>query len=172
MSRYCHINQLSFESVEKPTWADGNAYLNVMCENEMVGSIGLLSAATMLDSKIKRTNVAMFEFNIDKFIPFSSRTNEFSPLPQLPLVEKDLSILVDNNVTWCEISNAIKSKVRELEFKEEYKGNQIPEGKKSIMLRVKIGNDESTMTSDQINEVMTSIIKTLNKKCGAELREE
>ena len=40
------------------------------------------------------------------------------------------------------------------------------------MLRVKIGNDDSTMTSDQINEKMNSIIKSLDKRCGAKLREE
>jgi phenylalanyl-tRNA synthetase beta chain len=113
----------------------------------------------------------MFEININKFVPFTSRTNKFKHLPQQPLVEKDLSILVDETITWQEISNAIKSKVKELEFIEEYRGNQVPEGKKSIMLRVKIGNDDSTMTSEQINSEMESIIKTLNKRCGASLRE-
>ncbi|MDE6285154.1 MAG: phenylalanine--tRNA ligase subunit beta, partial [Bacilli bacterium] len=158
MSEYCHMEKLSFVKEEKPSWADVNAYLNVKHENEIIGSIGLLSVATMSDSKIKRTNVAIFELNTDKFVPFASRTNEFKYLPQLPLVEKDLSILVNEGVTWEEISNTIKSKVKEIEFKEEYRGNQIPEGKKSIMLRVKIGNDDSTMTSEQINDKMNSII--------------
>ena len=55
---------------------------------------------------------------------------------------------------------------------EEYKGNQIPEGKKSIMLRVKIGNDDGTMTSEQINAKMNHILEALNRQCGAELRTE
>ena len=62
--------------------------------------------------------------------------------------------------------------VKELEFVEEYRGDQIPEGKKSITLRVKIGNDDSTMTSEQIDNKMHAIMKNLNKKCNAELREE
>ncbi len=172
MPSYCHMDSFTFQQIEKPTWADINAYLNILVNNEIIGSIGLLSVSAMTDSKIKRTNVALFELNTEKFIPFSSRTNKFRQLPQLPLVEKDLSILVDNNITWQDISNTIKSKVKELEFIEEYRGSQIPEGKKSIMLRVKIGNDKSTMTSEEINKIMNIIINSLNKKCGAELREE
>ena len=126
----------------------------------------------MADTKIKRTNVAMFEIDTDKFVPYASRTNEYERLPELPLVEKDLSILVDEEVTWKQIEESIKSKAKEIEFVDEYKGNQISEGKKSITLKVKILNEGTTMTSEQINERMNSILKVLDKKCGAKLREE
>ena len=172
MASYCHMEELSFVKKEKPSWADSDVYLNVVCKNEIIGSFGLVSVFTMMESKIKRTNVAVFELNSDKFIPYASRTNNFEALPQFPLVAKDLSILVDNDVTFEEISKAIKSKVKYLEFIEEYKGDQIPDGKKSIMLHIKIGNDDSTMNSEQINDSMNNIIKILNDKCGAELRRE
>ena len=172
MADYCHMHKLTFEQKEKPSWADVNGYLNVMCNDIEVGSIGLVSVSTMNDAKIKHTNVAMFEINFDKLIPYDSRTNKFEHLPQLPLVQKDLSILVDENITWKEIQELIENKVKEVEFIEEYNGNQIPSGKKSIMLRIKIGNDENTMTTEEINNKMDSIVKTLNKKCGAVLREE
>ena len=172
MAEYCHMNELTFAHEEKPTWADINAYLNIMCNDEIIGSIGLVSFATMNDSKIKHTNVAIFEINSDKLIPYDSRTNEYKPLPQLPLVQKDLSILLDENITWEEVSKSIETKVKEIEYIEEYKGNQIPVGKKSITLRVKIGNDETTMTTEEINNKIESILRTLNKTCGAILREE
>lgn len=172
MADYCHMEKISFVQDTKPEWADINAYLNIVLGGEVIGSIGLVSVGTMNDAKIKRTNVAMFEINTNKLVPYTSRTNEFKHLPQLPLVEKDLSILVDEAVTWHEISVSIKSKVKELEFIEEYRGDQVPIGKKSIMLRVKIGNEDSTMTSEQITHEMESIMKTLNKRCGATLREE
>ncbi|MFA5602887.1 MAG: phenylalanine--tRNA ligase subunit beta [Bacilli bacterium] len=172
MSKYCHMETLSFIKGEKPTWSDINAYLNVVYKNEIIGSIGLLSVATMSDSKIKRTNVAMFELNADKFVPFLSRTNEFKHISQFPLVEKDLSIIVNDNIRWEDVFNEIELFVKEVAFVEEYRGNQIPKGKKSIMLRVKITNDEGTMTLDQINNKMNNIIKILNKKFGAELRQD
>ena len=172
MASFNHMEELHFEQNNKPSWADPDAYLNIMLGDEEVGSLGLLNAYAMNEAKIKRTNVAIFEINFDKFIPFDSRTNEFVHLPQFPLVEKDLSVIVDNKVTWAEIEKVIKSKVKELEFVDEYRGDQIPEGKKSITLRVKIGNEDSTMTSEEIDKKMSSIMNTLNHVCGAELREE
>ena len=44
--------------------------------------------------------------------------------------------------------------------------------KKSITLKVKMINEFTTMTSEQINEKINHILKVLNKKCGAELRTE
>lgn len=172
MARYTHMENLSFEQKDKPSWADPNAYLSIMHGNTEVGHLGLVSLKTMVEAGIKRTNVAMFELNMDSLVPYPSRTNEFEHLPLFPLVEKDLSILVDETVSWNEIKSSINKMVKDLKFIEEYRGNQIPNGKKSIMLRVWIGNDDSTMTTEQINNKMGAIMKTLNKKCGAELREE
>ena len=172
MSEYCHMNKLSFVQNEKPSWADINAYLNITCNDEIIGSIGLVSVSTMNDSKIKHTNVAIFEINFDKLVSYDSRTNEFKQLPKLPLVQKDLSVLVDEEINWQSISKVVETKVKEIEFIEEYRGNKIPVGKKSITFRVKFGNDETTMTSDEINSKINTILKTLNKTCGAVLREE
>jgi phenylalanyl-tRNA synthetase beta chain len=87
-----------------------------------------------------------------------------------PLVQQDLSLLVDEAVKWEQIRDAIKYMVKDLKFVEEYRGKQIPKGKKSVMLTLKIGNDDSTMTSKQIEKKMNGIIKVLSTKCGAELR--
>ena len=172
LSNYCHANSIELKTISKPSWADNEAYLNIISNNEVIGSISLVSHFVMANTKIKRTNVALFELNFDKLVPLDSRTNVYKPLPLLPLVEKDLSILVDEQVSWGDISEAISSKVKELEFKEEYRGSQVPEGKKSIMFRFKLGNDNATLTSEEINEQMNSIVKVLNKKYQAELREE
>ncbi len=172
MARYCQMEEIKLEKIEKPAWADINAYLNITKDGEIIGSLGLLSLKVMTESKIKRTNVAMFEINTDKFVPYASRTNEYERLPELPLVEKDLSIIVDEEVTWAQIEESIKSKAKEIEFVDEYRGDQIPEGKKSITLKVKILNEGTTMTSEQINERINSILKVLSKRCGAKLRED
>ena len=91
MTRYCHMESIKLEKIEKPAWADKNAYLNITKDNEIIGSLGLLSVQTMTESKIKRTNVAIFEINFDKLVPYNSRTNKYERLPELPLVEKDFN---------------------------------------------------------------------------------
>ena len=172
MARYCHMEDIGLEKQEKPHWADVNAYLNITKDGEIIGSLGLLSVQVMAISKIKRTNVAIFEINRDKLVPYQSRTNQYERLPELPLVAKDLSILVSEEVEWKTIEEIIKPMVKELEFVDEYRGNQIPSGKKSITFKVRMINEGTTMTSEQINEKMNRILKSLNKKCNAELRME
>ena len=171
---YCHCEPdgISFKQVEKPSWADEKVWLNVYSKKKLLGSIGLISFSALSEAGIKRHNAAAFEIDLDMLEPQPSRTNEFKHLPQYPLVDKDLSILVSESTTWSEIREAIKYMVKELKFVEEYRGEQVPEGFKSVMLSLKIGNDDSTMTAKQIDKKMGGIIKLLENKCGAVLREE
>ncbi len=166
----CHTEPLSFAQKIMPSWADDKVWLNIMSGKKVIGSIGLLSVSALAEAGVKLLNAAAFELDVDGLIPYPSRTNEFKHLPQYPLVEQDLSLLVDEAVTWEQISESIKYMVKELKFVEEYRGEQIPAGKKSVMLSLKIGNDDSTMTSKQIEKKMNNIIKVLGNKCNAELR--
>ena len=167
---YCHVEALTFDQKEKPSWADSKVWLNIKSGKKVIGSIGLVSVSALAESGIRLVNAAVFELDTDMLAPYPSRTNEFKPLPQYPLVDQDLSLLVDESMTWEQIRDTIKYMVKDLRFVEEYRGKQIPEGKKSIMLSLRIGNDDSTMTSKQIEKKMNGIIKLLGKKCGAELR--
>ena len=172
MSRYAHMDAIKLEAGDKPSWADVNANLNITLNGNVIGSLGLLSIKAMNDVKIKRTNVAIFELNMEELIPFASRDNKFEHLPELPLVEKDLSILVDESVSWAIIEQTVKGKVKEVEFVDVYRGNQIPKGKKSVTFKVRMINEGSTMTMEEINDKMERILSSLSKRCGAKLREE
>ena len=143
-----------------------------MLGEEKVGEMGLVSAKVMNDVKIKRVNVAIFEINESMLRPLPSRTNKYTHLPEVPLVEKDISIIVDKSVTWETISKMIKSKVNELIFTEEYTGLPVPLGKKSVTFKIKLGDGQKTMTTDEINKKINDILKTLSFTCNAYLREE
>jgi phenylalanyl-tRNA synthetase beta chain len=60
--------------------------------------------------------------------------------------------------------------LRDAQFVDEYKGKQIPEGKKSITVRLVIGSNEKTLTGDEIEAVAKSTIKKLSKTIGADVR--
>jgi len=54
-----------------------------------------------------------------------------------------------------------------VEFVDEYRGKQVPEGKKSVTLRLKIGSLTKTLTSQEIEQVAATVIKRLIKKLNA-----
>lgn len=172
MSSFTQMENLSFMQIENPSWADKDVYLNIMLNNDIVGELGLVSVPVMNDAGIKRVNIAIFEIDFNKLVPFESRTNVFTHLPQFPLVEKDFSVLMSEDITWNDIKSSIEPMVKNLEFIEEYRGDKIPNGKKSITFRVKMGNNDSTMTNEQIINKANAILKILNKKYDIVLREE
>ena len=120
--------------------------------------------------------MVLFELDIDSLRPYPSRTNKFVRLPEYPMTEYDVSVLFDSGVKWEEIYGVISGKqnkdslLRDVSFVGEYKGKQVPEGKKSITFRMLIGSLEKTLTSDEIENCANAIIKRLRKTLGAELR--
>ena len=49
-------------------------------------------------------------------------------------------------------------------------GKQVPEGKKSVTIRLVIGSGEKTLTGAEIETVANSAIKKLSKVLGADIR--
>ncbi|MBP1584929.1 MAG: hypothetical protein ILP17_04475, partial [Lachnospiraceae bacterium] len=79
-----------------------------------------------------------------------------------------------SSATWEEIKDVIVGKgsglIKNASFVDEYRGKQIPAGKKSVTIRLTIGSKEKTLTSEEIESAANSVMKQLNKKMGAELR--
>jgi len=92
------------------------------------------------------------------------------------MTDYDVSLLFDSSVKWDDVYKTAASKIgkegvlRAVSFVEEYKGKQIPAGKKSVTLRLVIGSLTKTLTSEEIENCANAIIKRLVKTLGAELR--
>ena len=176
MPSYTHMEGFTFEKVEKPYWADDVVWQNVLLDGKKIGDIGLLSRRAALASGIKVLSAVLVEINIDALVPFKSRTNKFVHLPEFPVNEYDVSFLVDTEVKWCDIYDTAMGKkspeslLREVKFVEEYRGKQIPEGKKSITVRLIIGSNDKTLNGAEIEQVAESCLKKLKKQLGADAR--
>ena len=60
--------------------------------------------------------------------------------------------------------------IKSASFVDEYRGKQIPEGKKSVTIRLVIASDKKTLTSEQIEKVAATVTKTLEHTAGAQTR--
>ncbi len=176
MSRYTHMETLMLKQVEKPSWADETIWMNIFRNDQKIGDFALLSRKIALSLGIKTNAVLLFELDQEQLKPFTSRTNTFTHLPKYPLMDYDLSMLVDTSVKWEDIQALILSKktkgglLQDVSFVEEYKGKQVPNGKKSVTVRLVIGSLEKTLTSQEIESCAAGVIKLLHKKLNAELR--
>ena len=174
MPRYTHMEGFTFQQAEKPVWADNVVWLNVYLGEERIGDLALLSKKVSMECGVKNLNVMLFELDQDAMVPFRSRTNSFTHMPEYPMTEYDISVLLDGEVKWETIAQTIRGVKSELfhgaAFVDEYRGKQVPDGKKSVTIRLAIGSKEKTLTSAEIEEVAGGVIKKLTKRFGAELR--
>jgi phenylalanyl-tRNA synthetase beta chain len=176
LPRLTHIEPFKFEQIKKPVWADDVVWLNICFNGGIIGNLALLSKKTALDCGIKNATVMLFELDIDSLKPYRSRTNEFEHLPGYPFNNYDVSLLFDLPVKWEEIETTAAGKkgpdnlLRDVSFVEEYRGRQVPEGKKSVTIRLVIGSLKKTLTSEEIESCANAVVKRLKKVLGAEAR--
>ena len=174
MPRFTHMEGFTFEKNEKPYWADETVWLNIMLNGKKIGDLALLSKKAALACGIKVLSAVLVELDMDALVPFKSRTNRFVRMPEFPMNDYDLSFLVDSMVKWDDIYAAVMTKkhalLRDVQFVDEYKGKQIPAGKKSVTIRLVIGSDEKTLTGDEIEQVANGVLKRIAKSTGAEIR--
>ena len=174
MPRFTHMEGFTFEKNEKPYWADETVWLNIMLNGKKIGDLALLSKKAALACGIKVLSAVLVELDMDALVPFKSRTNRFARMSEFPMNDYDISFLVDSMVKWDEICAAVMAKKNELlhdvKFVDEYKGKQIPAGKKSVTIRLVIGSGEKTLTGPEIEAVANSTVKKLAKTIGADIR--
>ena len=96
---------------------------------------------------------------------------EVSPYPD---VRQDLAFVVDEEVPAAEVLTAIREAagelLRELEVFDEYRGEQIGEGKRSLAFRLAFGSPERTLTDEDVAPLRASIVDALATRFGAVLR--
>ena len=174
MPRYTHMEGFTFRKEEKPVWADNVVWQNIYVGDVKIGDIGLVAKKVTLDCGIKNLSVMVFEIDTTLLKPLISRTNKFTHLAEYPETDYDISMLFDSSATWEEIQDVILKKesglVKKASFVDEYRGKQIPSGKKSVTIRLTIGSTEKTLTSEEIESAANGVMKQLSKKMGAELR--
>lgn len=114
------------------------------------------------------------ELNLDKLYACSNMDKKYKPLPKYPAVTRDIALLVDDSILVQEIQDIIikqgGSMVEAVKLFDIYKGEQIPEGKKSIAYAIVYRGENKTLTDDEVNKVHSKILKTLEFKLGAQLR--
>ena len=174
MPRYTHMEGFTFKKDVKPVWADSVVWQNIYVGDTKIGDLGLVAKKVTMECGIKNLTVLVFEMDTTLLKPLISRTNKFTHLAEYPVTDYDISMLFDSATTWEEIDAVIAKKeagpVKAAGFVDEYRGKQIPAGKKSVTIRLTIGSNEKTLTSDEIEAAAGSVMKQLTKRLGAELR--
>ena len=133
-----------------------------------IGYIGQIHP--LLKDKLKLNQDAfMFSVDVDVLISVIKETvPRFKHLPQFPEVKRDLAFVINENVSYDDIQRVIKSGVQQniyqgSEVFDVYQGENIEKGYKSLAFRIKMLDENATLTDDVIERNMQSVREKLQK---------
>ena len=133
----------------------------ISVNNDIVGVIG------KIHPKVSKEDIFVMEINLDKLLDKKTGKMKYKEISKYPTVNKDLSIIVENNLQSMEIAKQIKKSAGSLLIEskvfDEYKGKGIEKGKKSLTYSLSFGANDRTLTDDEINKVLEKVIASLNK---------
>ena len=120
------------------------------------------------------SDVYVAEIDFEDLLNLAKTDKTFKKLPKYPASQRDLAFLADDTVLASQIENIIKKKsgniFESLTLFDVYKGNPIPENKKSMAYSVVFRDENKTLTDDDINPIIESILKELSDKLNVILR--
>lgn len=123
-----------------------------------------------LQDKLKLNQDAfLFKVDLTELITaIKETTPKFKHLPQYPEVRRDLAFIINDNVSFDEIQKDIKGAVKQNIFKgseifDVYQGEHVEDGFKSVAFRIKMQDENATLTDEIIEQQITSVKEKLQK---------
>ncbi len=122
------------------------------------------------------------EIDLVSLETLGSRVPRYRPIPKLPAITRDLSLVVSDEVPAASVARAIQEAAGPLcesvELAAEFRGGSVPAGQRSLTYRVvyrdpKASTDVEkarTLTDKEIDELQGQVLKTTQERVGATLR--
>jgi phenylalanyl-tRNA synthetase beta chain len=141
--------------------------------NDILVEYGVVKKSILKHFDIKQ-EVLFADFNWALLLKLLSNKIKFTEIPKYPEVRRDLSLLLDENISFDSIYNLArqteKSLLKDINLFDVYQGKNLPEGKKSYAVSFTIQDNTKTLTDVQIDKVMIKLQKNFETELGASLR--
>lgn len=141
--------------------------------NDVLVEFGTVKKSILKHFDIKQ-DVFYADFNWNLILKMISNKIKFQDIPKYPEVRRDLSLLLDQRVTFDNLyaiaRQTEKILLKDISLFDVYEGQNLPEGKKSYALSFIIQDATKTLTDEQIDKIMHKLQQNFEKELGAVLR--
>jgi len=163
----------SFEVSEDDDFLHPGKSAHIKYKGIQVGTIGEVHPRILDRFEIDTSPVAFVELHIETLLKFSQHnTQKFNDFSKFPASNRDLAIIIDSNITTEQIKEVILAEnlVTDVTVFDVYEGEGVPIGKKSLAYRINFQSSGFTLTADQVNNSLETIITKLERQFAAQLR--
>ena len=169
------LTRLSFGKTQTvPVSSDVfNEGIAIAIGNDILVEFGTVKKSILKYFDIKQ-EVFYADFNWNLILKMISNKIKFQDIPKYPEVKRDLSLLLDQNVTFDKLYSIARQTekvlLKDINLFDVYEGKNLPQGKKSYALSFFIQDTTKTLTDEQIDKIMNKLQQNFEKEVGASLR--
>ena len=172
------LKQLRIENVrfladtENPSYHPGRC-AKVYCGDRLLGTLGQIHPHVAGNYGVDAELYAA-ELRFDALYESKGSQPLYQPLPKFPAVTRDIAVVCDASVTVGELEDAIrkgaKGLLKDVALFDIYTGVGIAPGKKSVAFNLTLRSDDRSLTAEEADADVKSILTALEQECGAVLR--
>lgn len=145
---------------------------DILLDSQTIGFVGQLHPIVQKDFDLKETYV--FELALADVLNTDVAEIRYAAIPRFPSIARDIALVVDEHVVAGEVQKAIVAAggalLKDVAIFDVYKGDRLPDGKKSIAFALRYYDPERTLTDEEVTAVHEQVIKAVEQQFGATLR--
>ena len=138
-----------------------------------LGSFGQLDPGICEDHKIGQPVFAA-EIELSQLHSLWRSEPRARKIPRFPAIQRDLSIVVDSDVSYRDLETTIRDtqieELQEIFPFDLYQGGRLPHGKKGISIRLVYQTLDRTLVEEDANRFDQAVLARLRDRFGAQLR--
>ena len=172
------LKQLRIENVrfladsENPSYHPGRC-AKVFSGDRLLGVLGQIHPHVAGNYGVDAELYAA-ELRFDALYESKGAQPVYQPLPKFPAVTRDIAVVCDKAVPVGALEDAIrkgaKGLLKEVDLFDIYTGVGIAPGKKSVAFSLTLRSDDRSLTAEEADADVQSILDALKQECGAVLR--
>lgn len=166
------VGDFSLAPDQAPDYFQDEGYLRLRVNAEPLGEMGEISASvrTLFDC---REPAYFLEMDLERLRLHQQKRVTFKAWPRFPEAARDISLILDEEVTWQALHEEIRALqeplIEKIALFDLYRGKPIPPGKKNLGIRVHYRSSEQTLTEERITALHQKVAERIIGKFRATL---
>lgn len=166
------IAKVKLAPSERPYMHPGQA-AEIMFGGKSVGYFGQVHPRVLKEYGLSQSAFVL-ELDTEFLVANRNQNIKFKALPKFPAVQRDLALVLPQEIKVSEIISQIKQLGGELleqvELFDVYQGEQVAAGCRSLAFSLSYRADDRTLNDQEVQNIQKNLLEKLNQKYGAEIR--
>jgi len=148
-------------------WESAYKTAEILVAGRAVGRVSPvpLECRLRIDQHLRRWAMVIAEVCLSDLLDLEPAVATLGRLPTFPEVSMDFSVLADATVRYSELEQRIAQfehpLLRRLSLVDCYEGPAIPEGKRSLTFRARLGHSERTLSEEDLQQFQQAFVRYL-----------